>query len=105
MIGTEKQIKWANEIKTMAIARWNELITEWEQDEDYAERAENARKIVALAVTCENASAWIDARSATGADPMIVIALGLKKDRYEAPKELGMSAFTYGRICSENLKW
>lgn len=87
MIGTEKQIAWAEKIKAASVANWEAAANAWEAKARrhtekgldsapaWQRQAEAARSIIAAAVEIEGASAWIDARRGSIANPEMVIAM------------------------------
>lgn len=77
LIGTEKQIAWAETIRAAAVANWNSHYTFW-TDRIASGRSDHgaAAQIDAIrnaALTCTDASTWIDARTRGGANPDFII--------------------------------
>lgn len=93
-IGTEKQIAWATEIKADLSAKWEanyvELTEAWED----ADKSANLRKIIDMAMTCEDSSAWIDARNAGPRTVIFGMGFGMPK----AAEMLGIGFGEYKKL-------
>ena len=60
MRGTEKQIAWANEIKSRSMSAWSAMAAEYEANGD--DRHAAIRTIADLAGQSDDAETWIDGR-------------------------------------------
>ena len=62
LTGTEKQIAWANDIREESIARWTKAIENTEFDDARPLVIPAMKRAVEIALACDCASTWIDAR-------------------------------------------
>lgn len=93
LIGSEKQVAWANDIREKSVAKWNGKIAHFEaEDPEYwGETIAEMRKFVARALENSSARDWIDSK----AGPMVLVG-----NRIDGAAALGMDERTYWDICN-----